>query len=67
MPMYTVTVEAKRIIEMNQTITVEAKNSAEAKRMVQAMINRNQIAERSYEELTSYIADESVAGVEKQK
>lgn len=68
MPKYKVTIEARKVIDVDQTIEVEAKNSEAARDKAIEMIERDQIRKSAYDEITSGdITNEEVTNVEKIK
>jgi hypothetical protein len=65
MPKYTVVIEARKIVDVDQTVEVEARNAEEARDEVVKMIERGQIRKGAYEEVSSSYEDERVTDVKK--
>jgi hypothetical protein len=65
MPKYTVVIEARKIVDVDQTVEVEARNAEEAHDEVVKMIERGLIRNSAFEEVSSSYEDERVADVKK--
>jgi hypothetical protein len=65
MPKYKVVIEARKIVDVDQTVEVEARNAEEARDEVVKMIERGQIRKGAYEEVSSSYEDERVTDVKK--
>jgi hypothetical protein len=66
MPKFKVTVEARKVADVDQTVEVEARNATQAGKIVQAMIDNDEIKKKNYEEVFEWdITDERVGSVEK--
>jgi hypothetical protein len=65
MPKYTVVIEARKIVDVDQTVEVEARNAEEARDEAVKMIERGLIRNSAFEEVSSFYEDERVTDVKK--
>jgi hypothetical protein len=65
MPKYTVVIEARKVVDVDQTVEVEARNAGEARDEAVKMIERGLIRNSAFEEVSSSYEDERVTDVKK--
>jgi hypothetical protein len=65
MPKYTVVIEARKIVDVDQTVEVEARNAEEARDEAVKMIERGLIRNSAFEEVSCFYEDERVTDVKK--
>jgi hypothetical protein len=65
MPKYTVVIEARKIVDVDQTVEVEARNAEEARDEAVKMIERGLIRNSAFEEVSCSYEDERVTDVKK--
>jgi hypothetical protein len=65
MPKYTVVIEARKVVDVDQTVEVEARNAEEARDEAVKMIERGLIRNSAFEEVSCSYEGERVTDVKK--